>query len=589
MKTLILIVLVCSTGYLYTQNKGLEVEGGIKIGNYLSVPEPGILRWTGADFEGWNGSTWLSLTLDSGPWQVSGPNIYYANGKVGIGTQTFDPEALLHIKLPNSNNFAHLNLESPSHQVGFGIKFINPSMFWNVGMNVDNWNDNRFQIAPDGSTHWLTILPNGNVGLTKTGFTTPLARLQVPQNGDINDGGILNVFQSAIYIGTNTNEGIAMDRNQIEMVGNDLKINELSNQDIVLANGGGMVGISVGSGGANAPLHVGEGKTIVFGADSLGKANFYPDPKLLFLPSKGGAFRVGQLNADGSIIGGTGYNFWDPAKVGWASIAIGNNTRATGAGSVALGIRSDADNFGAVALGHLSRARGNSAVAAGYYTRADAFVGTAVGAGNVGGGSANSWNATDPIFEVGNSIDTSNRSNAFTVMKNGRVGINHHNPQSMLDIEQPNQGPGNGVLLNLAGVGHWEIGIDNAKDYNFYFNNGLKAYILDTDGSYIKTSDAKIKTDIKSLDPVLSKILKLKPSTYLRSQNTTRSLGFIAQQVEPLFPELVSEKNELKGLNYDGFGVIAIKAIQEQQYLINQQQKLIEELVNRVQKLEEQE
>jgi hypothetical protein len=338
-----------------------------------------------------------------------------------------------------------------------------------------------------------------------------------------------------------------------------------------------------------ASFHVGEGKTILFGADTNGKTNLYPDPKMIFYPSRGGAFRAGQLSADGSIIGGTGYNFWDYYKVGWASIAIGSNTRAVGAGSVAIGIRSDARNFGAVALGHLSRAKGNSGVAAGYYTRADAFVGCAVGSGNVGGGSANSWVATDPIFEVGNSIDTTNRSNAFTVMKNGRVGINHHNPQAMLDIEQPNPGPGNGVFLNLSGYGHWETSMDNAKDYNFYYNNALKAYILDSDGSYISTSDRSLKTNIQTIPPVLNEVLELRPVNYRfqdAAPETEQSYGFIAQEVESIFPDFVIEKDGVKALKYSNFSVIAIQAIQEQQTLIQNQQEIIKSLEKRIQKLE---
>ena len=168
----------------------------------------------------------------------------------------------------------------------------------------------------------------------------------------------------------------------------------------------GLVGVNTDT--LRAPFHVGEGKTVLFGNDTLGKTSFSPDAKMMFIPGRGGAFRVGQLNADGSIIGGTGYDFWNPANIGWASIAIGNNTRANGSGSVALGIRSHAGNFGSVALGHLSRTLGNSAMSAGYYTRADAFVSIAVGAGNVGGGNPNTWIDTDPIFEVGNSTDTTN-------------------------------------------------------------------------------------------------------------------------------------------------------------------------------------
>lgn len=528
-----------------------------------------------------------TVGLPNGLWNPDGNNIFYNIGSVGIGAPPTDPNALLQIATPGSGNFDRLLIESPADDKGFGILFSQPAAQWYLGQNIGNWNDGRFQIAPEGSSHWLTMLPNGNIGLTKAGFTTPFARLQVPQNGDIDDNGTLDVNQSAIYIGLNPNEGIAVDRDQVESIGNRLKINALSEEDVSIANGGGRVGINVEE--PIAAFHVRGGKTILFGADTNGKTNFYPDPKMIFYPAKGGAFRVGQLNADGSLIGGTGWNFWDWNKVGWASIAIGNNTRAMGAGSVALGIRGDAANFGSVAIGHLARTKGNSAVAAGYYTRADAFVGCAVGAGNVGGGNANSWIATDPIFEVGNSIDTNNRSNAFTVMKNGRVGINHANPQAMLDIEQPNQGVGNGVLLNLSGYGHWETSVDNAKDYNFFYNNALKAYILDSDGSYISTSDRSLKTNIQAIPPVLNEVMDLRPVTYRfqdAAPETELSYGFVAQEVESVFPDFVVEKDGIKALKYSNFAVIAIQAIQEQQTLIQNQQEIIKSLEKRIQKLE---
>ncbi|MDW3650691.1 MAG: tail fiber domain-containing protein [Bacteroidia bacterium] len=386
----------------------------------------------------------------------------------------------------------------------------------------------------------------------------------------------------------------------ISLSGNDLSLSRgggtiripqaLWNQDSLgIHYDNGRVGILVGNFPAQAPFHVGEGNTVLFGADTLGKSNFFPDPKVMFKPGRGGAFRAGQLNADGSIIGGTGFDFWDPANVGWASVAIGNNTKATGAGSIAIGIRASSTNFGSVALGHLSRTIGNSAVSAGYYTRADAFVSTAVGAGNIGGGSPNAWHADDPIFEVGNSIDTFNRSNAFTVLKNARVGINHNSPRSMLDIEQPNPGIGNGIFLNLSGAGHWETSVDQSADYNFYFNNSLKSYILDSDGSYIKTSDRSLKKNIKLLPDVLPRILQLRPSTYQfkdSKKDAPLSTGFIAQEVEELFPNQLIEKEGIKGLKYAEFSVLAIKAIQEQQDMIEIQAKVIEDLQERLEKLE---
>jgi hypothetical protein len=40
-------------------------------------------------------------------------------------------------------------------------------------------------------------------------------------------------------------------------------------------------------------------------------------------------------------------------------------------------------------------------------------------------------------------------------------------------------------------------------------------------------------------------------------------VGFIAQEVQPLFPDVVDEKDGYFAIAYDGFGPVAIGAIQE--------------------------
>jgi hypothetical protein len=75
---------------------------------------------------------------------------------------------------------------------------------------------------------------------------------------------------------------------------------------------------------------------------------------------------------------------------------------------------------------------------------------------------------------------------------------------------------------------------------------------------------------------------------YNRSNpDNIQSIGLIAQEVEPLFPELVnkqeiidpnSELKEIYGMDYSGMSVVAIKAIQEQQKIIEQLTKRIEAL-----------
>ena len=62
MRPFIILVLLAAPCFLLSQEIELEVEGGIKVGDVESSPEPGTIRWTGSDFEGWNGLTWVSLT-----------------------------------------------------------------------------------------------------------------------------------------------------------------------------------------------------------------------------------------------------------------------------------------------------------------------------------------------------------------------------------------------------------------------------------------------------------------------------------------------------------------------------------------------
>lgn len=139
---------------------------------------------------------------------------------------------------------------------------------------------------------------------------------------------------------------------------------------------------------------------------------------------------------------------------------------------------------------------------------------------------------------------------------------------------------------------NWRIFADSAtRDFAFHRNGVLRGYIGETDGKYYATSDMRLKTDIAPVDGALQQVLKLQPVTYHYSDNPSgsqRSYGFIAQDVEKVFPEFVTTKEEsgLKGIAYDNFGVVAIKAVQEQQSMIETQRKRLETLKQRIAKLE---
>jgi hypothetical protein len=85
------------------------------------------------------------------------------------------------------------------------------------------------------------------------------------------------------------------------------------------------------------------------------------------------------------------------------------------------------------------------------------------------------------------------------------------------------------------------------------------------------------------LNPALAKVLKLRPKSYVfkDARDADRSIGFIAQEVAELFPQLVEGDPSGEGilsLDYSGFAVLAIKAIQEQQEIIEKLSQRLSEL-----------
>ncbi|ODA66029.1 hypothetical protein A7A08_03043 [Methyloligella halotolerans] len=87
-------------------------------------------------------------------------------------------------------------------------------------------------------------------------------------------------------------------------------------------------------------------------------------------------------------------------------------------------------------------------------------------------------------------------------------------------------------------------------------------------GQLTDASDKRLKTDIKPLERrSLDKLLKLRPVSFrMNGEGTSIELGFIAQDVQPVFPDLVAtEADEVgtKSLNYIGLIAPIVKAIQE--------------------------
>ncbi|MDD3123432.1 MAG: tail fiber domain-containing protein [Candidatus Izemoplasmatales bacterium] len=102
-----------------------------------------------------------------------------------------------------------------------------------------------------------------------------------------------------------------------------------------------------------------------------------------------------------------------------------------------------------------------------------------------------------------------------------------------------------------------------------------------TAAAYYYTSDIRLKDNVSFLENSLSKILKLEGISYTLQSTKEDKLGFSAQELQKIYPELVKVGSD-GYLSIDGTGLIAplVEAIKEQQAMIELQQKEINELKN---------
>lgn len=111
------------------------------------------------------------------------------------------------------------------------------------------------------------------------------------------------------------------------------------------------------------------------------------------------------------------------------------------------------------------------------------------------------------------------------------------------------------------------------------------------------TSDARYKANVQALDNPLDDILNLRGVTYdfdrakwpAKNFPNGRQIGFLAQEVEAVFPELVStDASGYKSVNYIGVVPVLVEAMKRQQKQMQAQKWQIESQQRRLEELERQ-
>ena len=305
-------------------------------------------------------------------------------------------------------------------------------------------------------------------------------------------------------------------------------------------------------------------------------------------------------------------------------------------------IDTDPANYGSIGLNAVDLSNSDSAssttgstgdfsTAMGWFTKAESLGSTAIGRYNIGGGNPNSYVTTDPLFEIGIGLTDISRANAFTVLKNGNVGIGTNSPGYILDVEVEQQdklrlkstsndfdiildGASGNNELEFYENGSFKasIGWDSSNDRIFCYQNGTNVLFVQsgrlgvkhpapsydlhlnnnsaakpTSSSWTVASDSRLKTNVKPFIHGLKTLMQINPVwfTYngIADMPQETGVGTIAQELAEIAPFMVSDwehKSEsrasttYKAIDYGAMDFILINAIKEQQEIIKEQKEV---------------
>jgi hypothetical protein len=107
--------------------------------------------------------------------------------------------------------------------------------------------------------------------------------------------------------------------------------------------------------------------------------------------------------------------------------------------------------------------------------------------------------------------------------------------------------------------------------------------VLNSNSSYGSLSDQRIKENIVDATPKLESLKQVRIVNFNLIGDNQKQIGVVAQELEQIFPGMVEEDSEgMKAVKYSVFVPMLVKAIQEQQAMIDTMKQEIAELKAKV-------
>lgn len=539
----------------------------------------------------WDGAKWINIVNDGNGatlWSENGNDLFFDSGNVGIGTTT--PTNALHIRADSHFPLRLESVSGPDSGIEFANEFGLQGYMGNIGLGSDmaigtvEGNDTGRLLFLTNNLVRMNLTPTGRLGLGTLGPDSKLDVFASPVDSDLGEGISLYAIRNGNEDFSGIESRISGDpSNSGDLIGFSTKMAGPGNKtglDVDITNESDVntygLKLSLFNTGSNPSYGLfnffhGTGTGTRYGIYSFGEDYNYlsGDLGIGILAEENPKAKldvVGDANILENVHIGTGIL---SSEVMLEVVAQDDNLINEG-----INVRSVRNgNIGYT--GMTSDVLGNgSGFKSGYRT-------TLSGNGSKTGLSITISGSGDSNYGV---FSNGEDRNYFS----GNVGIGTSVPTEKLDVNGNIKG--NSLLLD-----NWEIKQDGLNVLSLSYGGTLKGVFLSTTGQYNMTSDRRLKKEIRPLEAVLTKVTKLEASRYqYRANNPEKmeSIGFIAQDVQQLFPELVhstanENQQDLLTLDYSGFGVLAIKAIQEQQEIIASQGEQIAALKTQMEELKQ--
>lgn len=123
--------------------------------------------------------------------------------------------------------------------------------------------------------------------------------------------------------------------------------------------------------------------------------------------------------------------------------------------------------------------------------------------------------------------------------------------------------------------------------------NGTDRYYFDSAGNFTAAgnvaaySDQSLKKNVRTVDRALEKVKAMRGVYYDRVDDAHPRVGVIAQEMEPILPEVIYKTGEgLLAVAYGDIVAVLIEAVKEQDEIIAKQGRAIDDLTSRIKALE---